>query len=301
MSNKYFMYNSNSNANSINMKKFILYFLSIFAIFNICAVTKPIFVTQFLAQENDIQTPEVDSGAPKTSLLAIVIDDFGGYSRAGVDELLDSSIPITCAILPFSDNSQSDYDKAISNGKEVILHMPMQAHISLPENWYGSMYIKNNDTPQTAIDKLEKCLNSMPQVKGFNIHIGSGVSQNVELMQSIYDYAKEHNLFFLDSRTILADKCEEAAMLSDSIYIGRDIFLEPEHNRSYAGVINRLNECAQIAQEKGYAIAIGHVGPEGGLNTARAILDWSKKCEENKIKIVPLSEICQLISQEQFK
>lgn len=295
------MNNFDYKANSISMKKFILYILSIFSIFNIYAVTKPIFVTKFLAQENNIETPKMDSGSPKASLLAIVIDDFGGYSRAGVDDLLDSEIPITCAILPFADNSQIDYDKATSGNKEIILHMPMQAHVSLPENWYGTMYIKNSDSPQTAIEKLEKCLNSMPNAKGFNIHIGSGVSQNVELMQSIYNYAKDHNLFFLDSRTILADKCEEAAMRSNSLYIGRDVFLEPEHNRSYAGVTSRLDECAQIAHEKGYAIAIGHVGPEGGLNTARAILDWSKTCEDKGITIVPLSEICQLISQEQFK
>lgn len=295
------MYNCLPKANAINMKKIILYFLAFASIFNICLVTKPIFVTKIFAQEGQIETPSLDSGKPRASLLAIVIDDFGGYSRAGVDELLDSTIPITCAILPFVDNSQLDYEKAIQTNKEVILHMPMQAHVSLPENWYGTVFIKNNDSAQTAIEKLENCLNTMPLAKGFNIHIGSGASQNVELMQSLYTYAKEHNLFFLDSRTILADKCEEAAMLTDSIYIGRDVFLEPEHNRSYQGVTNRLNECAKLAQEKGYAVAIGHVGPEGGLNTARAILDWAKACEQQGIKIVPLSEICHEITQSQFK
>ncbi len=295
------MNNYVKTANSISMKKSILYLLTFVAMLNICATIKPVFVTKFLAQENNIETPQIDSGKPKASLMAIVIDDFGGYSREGVNELLNSSVPITCAILPFVDNSQSDYEKAISSDKEVILHMPMQAHVSLPENWYGSIYIHNNESSQSALEKLEKCLDSMPLAKGFNIHIGSGASQNIKLMQNMYDYAKEHNLFFLDSRTILTDKCEEAATLSNSIYIGRDVFLEPEHNRSYAGVINRLDECAQIAQEKGYAIAIGHVGPEGGQNTARAILDWTKTCKDKGIEIVPLSKIYQEITQQQFK
>lgn len=298
------MYNFLSFANAKTMKKYILGLVLCICCFGILLSIKPVFVTASFAQEDTLlgeNTPRTDFSKPKASLLAIVIDDFGGYERGGVDDLLNSNIPITCAIMPFVDNTQSDYTRAIEGGKEVILHMPMQAHVNLPENWYGEIYIKNTDTPETAINKLQKCLNSLPKAKGFNIHIGSGVSQNVELMKSLYEYANNNNMFFLDSRTILSDKCEEACNQANSIYLGRDVFLEPEHNRSHTGVTSRLQEGVNIAHEKGYAIVIGHVGPEGGINTSRAIIDFANSAKEQNIEIVPLSTIYEHIKNNHFQ
>lgn len=313
------------------MKKYLLIF-NLFLLLVVGAVVKPVFVDhafaaeeiatreQFLNLENTPRTleenhenpavypekpavtlPQKENARPKASLLAIVIDDFGSYERGGVDELLSSNVDITCAIMPFVDYSQEDYSRAIGSGKEVILHMPMQAHVNLPESWYGPIYIGNYESAQSAINKLEKCLKEFPNCKGFNIHIGSGASRNKELMGAMYDYANKHNMFFLDSRTILDDKCEEACQSTNSIYLGRDVFLEPEKNRSYAGVTSRLKEAAAIAKEKGFAIVIGHVGAEGGLNTARAIIDFSKTLEDENIKIVPLSTIYNHIKDNQFK
>ena len=269
--------------------------------FSMIANVKPIFVNCGFASDNenvlDVK-PKTDFYKPKASLLAIVIDDFGGFELDGVDDLLDCDIPITCAIMPFVDNSETDYARAINSGKEVILHMPMQAHVNLPESWYGSVYIKNTDTPETAIKKVDDCLASMPEAKGFNIHIGSGASQKLDLMKALYDYANQKSIYFLDSRTILEDKCEEACLLANCLYLGRDVFLEPSHNRSHAGVTARLEEGAAIAKEKGYAIVIGHVGPEGGINTSRAIIDFAKNIDET-VEIVPLSTIYTMLKNQQ--
>ena len=255
-----------------------------------CAISnQAVFVkTSFAVQKN------------QKNKIAIVIDDFGGYERGGVKELLYSDVPITCAIMPFVDNSKEDYDMAIAHNKEVILHMPMQAHVGLPESWYGPVYIKNYDTSEDATQKLSKCLETMPEAKGFNIHIGSGASRNAELMESMYKYANEHNMMFLDSRTNVGDKCEEASQLTDSIYLGRDIFLEPHKNRTYSGVRNRLYEAEKTAESKGYAIVIGHVGAEGGINTARAIIDFAANLNDHT-EIVPLSEIYKLVKESKYQ
>lgn len=269
------------------MKKFLL----VINTFLICLLTfypKPVYVCKFAKAE------EVNK-----KQMAIVIDDFGGYERAGVKELLESDIDITCAIMPFVEHSEDDYHEATRTGKEIILHMPMQAHVHLPESWYGPVYITNYDSPKSAIEKLEKCLKTMPDIKGFNIHIGSGVSRNEKLMQAMYDYANKNNLYFLDSRTNVGDKCEEASKMSGSIYLGRDVFLEPNKNRSYAGVLNRLNDAKKIAEEKGYVIVIGHVGAEGGINTAKAIIDFAKN--NSDVQIVPLSKIYNQIKENQYK
>ena len=73
------------------------------------------------------------------------------------------------------------------------------------------------------------------------------------------------------------------------------MFLEADKNRSYSGVCYRLLEAAEIAKQNGTAIAIGHVGAEGGENTAKAILDTIPKIKEMGVEIVPLSEIYEIL------
>lgn len=227
----------------------------------------------------------------KPAKMCIVIDDFGSYDQSGVDLLLSAPVPITCAVLPNVDNTDDNIKRIAGSHHELILHMPMESHVHLPESWYGPTFIRNYDTPEVATRKLDECVKKFPNIKGFNIHIGSGVSRNKTLMSAIYNYANQNNLYFLDSRTIETKGTEDACKETNSIYLGRNVFLEADKNRSYAGVKFRVLESANIALEKGYSIAIGHVGAEGGENTAKAILDTLPELEKMGVKIVPLSEI----------
>lgn len=223
--------------------------------------------------------------------LVIVIDDFGSFDRSGVKTMLSIEAPLTCAIMPNLDYSLEDMTNATQSGKEVILHMPMESHVPLPADWYGPVYIYNSDMPETAVSKLEKCLKTLPDAKGFNVHIGSGVSQNSTLMKAIIDYAKVHGLCFLDSRTHINTICEKVSAEESAIYLGRDEFLEPDHNKSYAGVKKHLENGIKTAKEKGYAIVIGHVGAHGGENTANAIKDMIETIKKEGVEIVPLSTL----------
>lgn len=264
---------------TINMKKcigFILIFI--------------VLLLAFYPQSNIVRASASDS-----PILALVIDDFGGYERDGVDKILSITEPMTCAVIPLCENSDSDMQRAKAAGHEVILHMPMEAHVRLPENWYGNIVIRNGDTDEIVKQKLDKAVETMPEVRGANIHIGSGVSKNKRVMKAIYDYMKNKNMFFLDSRTILNGVCEDVCKTNNITYLGRDVFLEADKNRSYNAVIGNLKEACEIAKEQGYAVAIGHVGKEGGENTADAIINMLPRIKEMGIKIVPLSEVYKKI------
>lgn len=71
----------------------------------------------------------------KNCCLAIIIDDFG-YDGEGTEEILALDIPITVAIMPFSECTSEDAKKAAEAGKEVIVHMPMEAK-SGKKSWVG--------------------------------------------------------------------------------------------------------------------------------------------------------------------
>lgn len=245
----------------------------------------------FAKTNSSVIEQKENSSTKQAPMLAIVIDDFGGYDRSGVKTMLSIPIPLTCAIMPNLDYTTEDMENAVKSSKEVILHMPMQSHVNLPADWYGPVYIYNTDTPAEATAKLDSCLSNVHQAKGFNIHIGSGVSQNRTLMKAILSYAKEHGLYFLDSRTHVNTIGDVVAKENNYVYMGRDEFLEPDHNKSYANVKSHLLKAAQTAKEKGYAIAIGHVGAHGGENTANAIKDTFKEIRESGVELVYLSDI----------
>ena len=122
------------------MKRFFTIFVLFFAIF--CT---------FLSKPNIFKTKaNATNSQPK---LAIVIDDFGSFDQAGVDRLLASNIPLTCAVLPNVDFSEQNIKQIINANKELILHMPMQSHVNLPQDWYGPVYIKNTGIPLSKIRK----------------------------------------------------------------------------------------------------------------------------------------------------
>lgn len=224
-------------------------------------------------------------------LLAIVIDDFGGYDQSGVDTMLSIDAPITCAVMPHLENTRKNVEQIISSNKEVIIHMPMEACVNLPQHWYGKEYICNNETKDSTYKKLDNAFQNIPEAKGFNIHIGSGVCQNKNVVNNIYNYSIKNNLFFLDSRTHINTVCDSVARDNNCVYLGRDEFLEPDHNKSYSSVKNHIQIGVNTAKEKGYSIIIGHVGSHGGENTARAIKDSIESIKQQGVKIVSLGEL----------
>lgn len=224
-------------------------------------------------------------------LMTIIIDDFGGFDQSGVEAMLEIDAPLTCAVMPNLENSQKNSEQILASNKEVILHMPMLSHVSLPLSWYGPNYINIGDSKEIVFEKINKALETVKGAKGFNIHIGSGVCQDAKTVSNIYDFATENNLFFVDSRTHMNTQCEKVANQKNIIYLGRDEFLEPGGNKSYEGVCRHIMNGAKIAQEKGHAIIIGHVGAHGGENTAKAISDCIEKIQNMGIKIVTASEL----------
>ncbi|MEG1581856.1 MAG: divergent polysaccharide deacetylase family protein [Clostridia bacterium] len=231
--------------------------------------------------------------------LAIVIDDFG-MDRYGVEDMLNIGVPLTCAIMPNLEYSTTDSNNAHNKGHEVMLHMPMEANCYLPPNYYGPELITNYETKEGVITKINNALKSVPHASGMNIHIGSGVSEKLGIMKNVYEEAQNHHFYFLDSATTINSKCEQASALTSSNYLRRDVFLEPHGQKSYYNAKQFILQAGQIAQTDGYAIAIGHVGPEGGIMTARAITDMLTTLKDMNVQIVPLSFIDQQLTNAQL-
>ena len=240
-------------------------------------------------------TNNISVCAEEKPMLAIVIDDFG-QARGGVEKMLSANCPLTCAVMPGLDFSVQDAENAHKNGHEVILHMPMEAYVKLPDSWYGPKVIRNYDTPEKARAMIKECLAEIPHAVGVNIHIGSGVCLNKSLMKAILEEVREEGKYFLDSRTNEKSVCGEVALTTNTAFAERDFFLEVHGNANYDYAKKLLLKAAERAKIQGHAIAIGHVGAEGGLSTAQAIIDSIKEIEEMGVQIVPLSEVIKKLN-----
>ena len=223
--------------------------------------------------------------------LAIVIDDFG-EDRSGVEEMLNIPLPLTIAVMPGGEFSEADAKLAHEKGHEVILHMPMQNdNYSTPESYYGPIYIKNHHTASEAAGIVDKCIQSTPYCNGVNIHMGTGISKNKELMTAIMTEVKKHNLCFLDSKTIEESVCPECAKETGVKFFVRDEFLEPPGRPNKQLAKNQLQKALELAKEKGCAIAIGHVGPVGRAETAAAISEMLEYIRSSGVEVVHLSKL----------
>ena len=188
--------------------------------------------------------------------LAIIIDDVGNdYVQA--QQVLELPVGVTVAILPQLHNSSRIARQAHRQGREVMLHQPMQSirHRKLGP---GGLTLHHS---QTEIQKvISDNLSSVPHVAGINNHMGSLLTRDPNSMRWFMDVLKQHELFFIDSRTDSGSHAEMVARESGLFTARRDIFID--HDKSPEAIRSQLQLALQLAQKRGSAIAIGHPYPD---------------------------------------
>ena len=190
--------------------------------------------------------------------------------------------------MPGMPSTQIECKKLTDAGKDVILHMPMEPHIG-KKSWLGSISIMNSDTKEKALSTFNEGLSQITNCIGFNNHMGSKVTENEEIMTAILKEAKDKNLAVIDSLTGNKSVVGKISKDLGINYLKRDVFLDSTQDVSK--ITSNLKKAAKIAKEKGIAVAIGHVGAEGGLSTYKAILATYKELEADGIKFIGVSDV----------
>ena len=93
------------------------------------------------------------------------------------------------------------------------------------------------------------------------------------------------SLCFVDSRTSNNTKGLSLAKEFGVPSVGRGLFLD--NDQSYDQTVHQIKKLMEIGKTKGIAVGIGHPYP----STIKAITDMLPYFKNNKIEIVPLSEI----------
>jgi uncharacterized protein len=234
-----------------------------------------------------IEDSQDSASGRKTGKLAIIIDDFG-QGREGVMQMMSIDRHLTFAVMPFSTFTKQDAEDSYTKGYEIIVHMPMEP-MQGPPDWVGTNPILCSQDDEKISSIAHMSLEDVPHAVGANVHMGSKASADSRVMHCILMEVHKAGFFFVDSRTGQNSVIKTVAQELTVPCLERNVFLDGHRPQSY--IVNQLKLAEKLALQNGYAIAIGHVGSEGGKPTAAAIASMLDEFDANGIQLVFVSEL----------
>ena len=222
---------------------------------NFAALRKLDLLTRSSEIENQERTEAVkDIDQDTLGVIVLVIDDFGYRNDNISDGFLNLSIPITCAIIPGHTASKKFAEKAVSYGKEVIIHMPMESENYSPgEDEYKLL---TSMTSELLENKLIQAFESLPEAIGMNNHQGSKATSDSKTMTVLASVLKDRGKYFIDSRTSSLTIGEKTMISFGVPTARRNIFLD--NNNDLDKIEEQMNKLANSAKKNGVAVGLGH-------------------------------------------
>lgn len=236
-------------------------------------------------EETDVITALPAGLKPVTNRprIAIVIDDFGYAFNRMVQEFMAMKYTLNYSIIPDRPYSTRIAQQLHQSNKMIMIHMPMETINNTSSE--PKLVLKSGLADDEIENRLQEAYKSVPFAVGLNNHQGSGATQDPDLMASVMRWLREKNLWFVDSRTIAGTVGEETARKTGVKTISRDIFLDDVDDVS--AIKKELIHVANLAQERGSAVAIGHCRP----NTLAALESYLPLFIKAGYEIVPVSEL----------
>lgn len=222
--------------------------------------------------------------ADQLPVVAVILDDMGNDLHSGRQAL---ALPagVTYAILPHSPHARTLADEARQAGRELMLHLPMQARDG---RQLGPGGLELHMTRQQFRRTLRSSLASVPNVAGINNHMGSQLTRHPGAMQWLMQAIREQgDLYYVDSRTDERTVAEAVAKAEGLPSSRRDVFLD--NVRDEAAIRAQFDRLLVKARRHGSAIAIGHPYPE----TLAVLAHELSRLDELGVELLPVSAIIE--------
>lgn len=237
-------------------------------------------------EEAEIQSPfekySTEWRKSKKPVIAIIIDDMG-VDMIRSQKILKFDYPLTVSYLTYAPNLQSQINYARDTGKEILLHVPMQA---LNDNYdYGGEYLSTDNSKTKNLEILNSQLNKATGYIGINNHMGSKFTSDESQLSAVIDEVKNRGIAFIDSKTTSQSKADKLAKEAGILYATRNIFIDDSNKEE--DIMKSLIQLERSATKRGYAVAIAH--PRS--NTIKVMGSWLKTLSENGFELVPISYI----------
>jgi polysaccharide deacetylase 2 family uncharacterized protein YibQ len=231
------------------------------------------------------RAPEQAGNAPlgkNGPRLAIILDDLGS-DRAAAEAIFELPYPLTISVLPNHEHSNEIAHEALRRGYQVMLHLPMQA----VGNEKPEAQELRPGMPAAEVSALvDQFLQNVSGAVGVNNHQGSQATSDPALMEELMPVLREHQLFYIDSRTTAATVAYNTAESFGVRSAFRNVpFLDDV--AEVGAVRKQLALALRGAREKGEAVAIGH--PHAA--TLQALREGLPRTQAQGVRLVFVSEL----------
>lgn len=224
--------------------------------------------------------------AMASPVMAIIIDDLGFRQR---DSIRATELPgtVACAVIPGSPHATGMARAAHRNGKEVLLHLPMQS--TDPSRPVGAEGI-SLETSRTQLKvALENGLAEVPHARGVNNHMGSLITRHPGHMTWLMDELHARKLYFVDSVTTGASVAYDMARERGVATTTRDVFIDRE-DATEGDIRAQLQRAVRLARQRGDVLVIGHPYPQ----TMTVLEQELPRLEQQGVRLVTVSELIGL-------
>jgi polysaccharide deacetylase 2 family uncharacterized protein YibQ len=230
---------------------------------------------------NNIKMYVINPDLPK---ICIIVDDFGNTSTSLFNKFNELDSNVAFAILPGNRNSKVYMHKAIDNGHEVLIHVPLEPEDSTePQetNTILTTMLSNEITQQ-----VNSWINELPLAVGMNNHQGSLATRDAVTMSSIFSALSGKNLYFIDSLTTEQSVVSDVANRFSIPTAVRDIFLDTPDS-SLTTAKNKLDQIKKMRNKK-FIVVITHSHSE---IKERQLMHFIKRLKDAGYELVPPSKI----------
>lgn len=218
--------------------------------------------------------------------VAIIIDDLGESMKIARD-VLSLSASVTVSVLPHLPASEQTAAEAHRTGREVMLHLPMEA-LSEARGRSRKDVIREGMSRFEVERIISSDLGSVPFASGVNNHMGSRATADGPLMSEVMKTLASRGLYFIDSRTTAASVALRAARENGLPAFYRSIFLDDVQSVDYTH--GELRKLCTVVRQQGAAVAIGHPHP----TTLEALERFLSELNREDIELVSASQIVRL-------
>lgn len=196
--------------------------------------------------------------AEETPRIAIIIDDLG-YQLAAGRRAIALPGPVAYAVLPGTPFGRRLAALAEAEGKDVLLHLPLEAVDHEGPAEPGAITLDMNRNAFGV--QFAEAIQALPNAVGVSSHRGSLLTRHPGHMAWLMEEIRSRDdLFFIDSYTTHESVALRIAAEEGVPATRRDVFLD--HSRSVEAIAVEFERLKKIASRKGHAIAIGHPFPE---------------------------------------
>jgi polysaccharide deacetylase 2 family uncharacterized protein YibQ len=227
---------------------------------------------------------EKRGGAARAPRIALVIDDFGYSKDETAEYFFRLDLPLTISVIPSLPYTKHAIDRAAAEGKETMLHLPMEAEA------YSSEVpaVLTSMTDDEIASLVTSFLATTPGVVGVNNHLGSIATQDARVMKAVLAVLERTGLYFLDSLTSSKSVAYNSARSLSVPAARNDLFVDADTEDPEI-VGKRLDRLLEIAKSRGYAIGIGHPKPW----TRSAVQAFTDRARESGVEFVFLSDLVE--------